>query len=89
MGIKAWAMTLPLVILLAAPAIAQESAQCAPLPPLAATTAENDSAHEQAFCAIDFSGGSVALCPKTWSTSPAALVYDLGGYILGRPRSGF
>ena len=79
MGIKAWVMALPLAILLAAPAIAQETAQCAPLPPLAATTAESDSAQQQLFCAIDFNGGSVALCPKTWSTSPAALVYDLEG----------
>ena len=79
MGIKAWVMALPLAILLAAPAIAQETAQCAPLPPLAATTADGDSAQQQSFCAIDFNGGSVALCPKTWSTSPAALVYDLEG----------
>ena len=30
-----------------------------------------------ALCNIDFSSASVAICPKTWSTSPAALIYDL------------
>jgi len=33
----------------------------------------------EAFCAIDFDSNSTAICPKNWSTSAAALVYDLGG----------
>lgn len=41
-----------------------------------------DVAAELALCAIDFSSGDTALCPKTFSTSPGTLVYDLsnGGY---------
>jgi len=45
----------------------------APLP--GGTTAIN--MESSALCSIDFSSASVAICPKTWSTSPAALIYDL------------
>lgn len=38
---------------------------------------EADAAVERALCAIDFYSGSTALCPKTFSTSPGTLVYDL------------
>ena len=54
-------------------------AHCEPLPPLAGEVAAADAAAERAFCDIDFDSASIALCPKTWSTSPAALVYDLVG----------
>jgi len=44
-----------------------------------------DTAAEQALCDIDFYSGSVALCPKTFSTSPGTLVYDLAsGAYAGR-----
>ena len=50
--------------------------QCSMLPPLpggiTTETVESDT-----LCNIDFSSTSVAICPKTWSTSPAALIYDL------------
>lgn len=36
-----------------------------------------DVAAEQALCAIDFYSTSIALCPKTFSTSPGTLIYDL------------
>ena len=55
------------------------SAACYTLPPLSGMQAAADKEAENAFCAIDFASASVAICPKTWSTSPAALVYDLGG----------
>ncbi len=38
-----------------------------------------DRAEEAALCAIDFHAGSWALCPKTFSTSPGTLVYELSG----------
>ena len=52
---------------------------CNRLPPLAQTVAEEDVRAEEAFCSIDFASASVAVCPKVWSTSPGALVYDLAG----------
>lgn len=48
-----------------------------PVPGGAYTAA--DRAAEAALCAIDFYGGAHALCPKTFSTSPGTLIYDLGG----------
>ena len=35
-----------------------------------------DLEDEAAYCAIDFYSDGVALCPKTWSTSPGTMVYD-------------
>lgn len=34
-------------------------------------------ARRATLCDIDFASNSTALCAKTWSTSPAALIYDL------------
>ena len=41
------------------------------------TYAEADRAEERRLCAIDLWAPTVALCPKTWSTSPGTLVYDI------------
>ncbi|MEP1593361.1 MAG: hypothetical protein ABJK20_02260, partial [Halieaceae bacterium] len=41
------------------------------------------------LCEIDFSSDSVAVCPKTWSTSPAALIYDLQGTQWAENARGF
>jgi len=41
------------------------------------TYAEADRAEERRLCGIDLWASSVALCPKTWSTSPGTLVYDI------------
>jgi hypothetical protein len=72
-----------LIVALLAPALpvsgAALDARCTALPPLAGPSSDADVAAERAFCAIDFDADSIALCPKTWSTSPAALVYDLAG----------
>jgi hypothetical protein len=43
----------------------------------------------QAFCTVDFSGENTAICPKTWSTSAAALVYDLEGTVWQERRAEF
>ncbi len=41
------------------------------------TYSAQDRAEEKRLCAIDVWAPSVALCPKTWSTSPGTLVYDV------------
>lgn len=61
------------------PALARAESSCAPLPQLAPQPLADDLEQEAAYCAIDFDSDSIALCPKTWSTSPAALVYALSG----------
>lgn len=52
---------------------------CRALPPLAAEVSVADSQAEQNFCNIDLGSASTAVCAKTWSTSPAALIYDIEG----------
>ena len=46
----------------------------------------DDLKYEAAFCAIDLYAQDVALCPKTWSTSPGMMVYDIseGNYAMDR-----
>jgi hypothetical protein len=48
-----------------------------------ANYSSDDLAAEQAFCAIDLYVPTVALCPKTWSTSPGIIVHDItdGPYV--------
>jgi hypothetical protein len=36
-----------------------------------------DSDKESKLCSIDFASKGVGLCPKTWSTSPGTIVYDI------------
>jgi len=36
-----------------------------------------DTKKEDALCGIDFTDKGVGLCPKTWSTSPGTIVYDI------------
>ena len=38
---------------------------------------QGDLEEEADYCAIDFYAADVALCPKTWSTSPGMMVYDV------------
>ncbi len=57
---------------------AQATSACVVLPPLPGSPAEPEADRERARrCRIDFASPDTAVCPKTWSTSPAALVYDL------------
>ena len=62
-----------------AAAAEQLSVICDPAPALLEPVAAADNAREADYCAIDLSGDDVAICPKTWSTSPGAVIYDLGG----------
>lgn len=79
--------------LLAAPALANDSVQgeetlytspngvterCVRISPMpGAVYSPEDLATEAAFCAIDLYAPTVALCPKTWSTSPGMIVHDI------------
>ena len=41
---------------------------------------KKDVKTEEEYCAVDFyDTAKVALCPKTWSTSPGTMVYDISG----------
>lgn len=49
---------------------------------------KGDLKDEEAYCGIDLYAPDVALCPKTWSTSPGMMVYDIseGAYAGDRAR---
>jgi hypothetical protein len=36
-----------------------------------------DFQEEQTFCKINFADKGIGLCPKTWSTSPGTMIYDI------------
>ncbi len=44
---------------------------------------EHDLKLEKSYCGVDFYAPDIALCPKTWSTSPGTAVYDIseGPYV--------
>ena len=49
--------------------------QIAPIP--GGDYSNGDLKDEAEYCEIDLYDASVALCPKTWSTSPGMMVYDI------------
>lgn len=52
--------------------------ECVALAPIPGGSYSNqDRDDERSFCAIDLHAPSVALCPKTWSTSAGTLAYDI------------
>ncbi len=48
-----------------------------------------DLKEETAFCQIDLYAPAVALCPKTWSTSPGMMIYDVSEGNYAMDRTGF
>jgi len=50
---------------------------------------DDDRSLERAYCDIDFYADDTALCPKTWSTSPGTMVYDLEGSAYAGERAAF
>ena len=48
-----------------------------------------DLKDEEAFCRIDLYASEVALCPKTWSTSPGMMIYDISGGNYANDRASF
>ncbi len=63
-------------VFLSANDVQEECAALAKLPN--GDYSKSDREDENLLCAINFYDDSYALCPKTWSTSPGTMVYDLG-----------
>ena len=64
--------------------------RCIRLPRMpGATYSKKDMEAEAEYCAIDFYAPTVALCPKTWSTSPGMMVYDISEGNYAGDREGF
>lgn len=59
---------------------------CRALPPMAgAKYSKKDLEGEAEYCAMDFyTTPTIALCPKTWSTSPGTMIYDISESGLSR-----
>lgn len=55
--------------------VTEHCVRIAPIP--GGTYSKHDAKEEADYCAIDFYAADVALCPKTWSTSPGMMVYDV------------
>ncbi|WP_135506440.1 hypothetical protein [Roseovarius aestuariivivens] len=55
--------------------VTERCVRIAPIP--GGEYSKGDQKDEAAFCAIDLYANDVALCPKTWSTSPGMMVYDI------------
>jgi hypothetical protein len=67
--------------------VAERCVRIAPMP--GAVYSDADLATEAAYCAIDLYAASVALCPKTWSTSPGMIVYDISDGPYAKDRKAF
>ena len=50
---------------------------------------DGDRKQESAYCEIDLYASDVALCPKTWSTSPGMMVYDISSGAYAGKRDAF
>ncbi len=61
--------------------VTERCVRIAPMP--GAEYSDDDLKAEAEFCAIDLYAPTVALCPKTWSTSPGMIVHDIseGPYV--------
>ena len=54
------------------------SERCVRITPVpGGTYTDGDLKDEAAYCALDFYDETLALCPKTWSTSPGTAIYDI------------
>jgi len=67
--------------------LAERCVRIAPIP--GGDYSKDDAEQEEAYCAIDFYAADVALCPKTWSTSPGMMVYDISSGPYANDRAGF
>lgn len=67
--------------------VAERCVRIAPIP--GGDYSNGDIEDEEAFCAIDLYAPQVALCPKTWSTSPGTMVYDISEGPYANDRAGF
>jgi hypothetical protein len=67
--------------------VTERCVRIAPMP--GAVYSKDDLKAEEAFCAIDLYDPAVALCPKTWSTSPGMVIYDISSGPYEGDRRGF
>lgn len=67
--------------------VAERCVRITPLP--GAEYSNDDLEDEAAFCEVDFYAPDVALCPKTWSTSPGMMVYDISEGPYANDRAAF
>jgi hypothetical protein len=67
--------------------VVERCVRIAPMP--GAHYSHGDLKDEQAYCDIDLYAADVALCPKTWSTSPDMMVYDIAEGPYANDRRGF
>ena len=57
-------------------------------PALGAQYRLSDANKEAKLCGVDFNNKGIGLCPKTWSTSPGTIVYDISrSKYNGRPEA--
>ena len=57
--------------------IAERCVRISPAP--GGVYSKDDLKKETEYCEIDFYADNVAMCPKTWSTSPGTMIYDITG----------
>ncbi len=50
---------------------------------------KGDAKDEEGYSEIDFYAINIALCPKTWSTSPGMIIYDISEGAYAGDRNGF
>ena len=62
--------------------LTERCVQISPIP--GGNYSDGDVKDEAEFCLIDLYAADVALCPKTWSTSPGMMIYDISS---GNDRS--
>jgi hypothetical protein len=67
--------------------VVERCVRIAPIP--GGDYSEDDVEEEEGYCAIDFYAPTVALCPKTWSTSPGTIVYDISAGPYANDRTEF
>ena len=67
--------------------LAERCVRIAPIP--GGDYSKDDLKDEAAYCGIDLYAPVVALCPKTWSTSPGTMVYDVSSGPYAGNRSEF
>lgn len=67
--------------------IVERCVRIAPIP--GGNYSNGDLEDEAEFCAINLYDAAVALCPKTWSTSPGMMIYDISSGPYAHDRSSF
>lgn len=67
--------------------VTERCVRIAPMP--GARYSDEDVETEARYCGVDLYASAVALCPKTWSTSPGMILYDVSAGPYAGDRAGF